>query len=115
MTEKRMLIVDDELLNKIDENRGEMSRTEFLSFIISNQFGEKESLSISQSVSSDYVSRAEYLEFTQGMKDLLRHFFDFFIKNDLKQEGQPGNGSLAELTQKLQALSASKFKPKNIK
>jgi hypothetical protein len=111
MTDKRMLIIDDELMSKIDENRGEMSRTEFLSFLISNQFGEKES----PSISSEYVSRAEYIEFTQGMKDLLRHFFEFFIKNDLKQEGQPGNGNLAELTQKLQALSASKFRPKNVK
>ncbi len=32
MSEKRMLIVDEELLNKIDENRGEMSRAEFINF-----------------------------------------------------------------------------------
>jgi metal-responsive CopG/Arc/MetJ family transcriptional regulator len=39
MSEKRMLIVDDELLSKIDENRGEMSRSEFIGFIINTQLG----------------------------------------------------------------------------
>ena len=111
MSEKRMLIVDDELMRKIDENRGEMSRNEFLSFIINHKLEENES----PAVSSEYVSRAEYAEFTQGMKDLLRHFFDFFIKDGIKAEEQPGNGDFAELSQKLQALSASKFKPRNIK
>ncbi len=111
MSEKRMLIVDDELMRKIDENRGEMSRNEFLSFLISSKLEDHES----PAVSSQYVSRAEYAEFTQGMKDLLRHFFDFFIKDGIKSDEQPGNGDFAELSQKLQALSASKFKPRNIK
>ena len=48
MTEKRMLIVDDELLKKIDENRGEMSRNEFISFLSITQLGEQsESASVS--------------------------------------------------------------------
>ncbi len=37
MTEKRMLIVDSDLVEKIDQNRGEMSRTEFLRFLIDSQ------------------------------------------------------------------------------
>jgi hypothetical protein len=82
MPEKRMLIVDDELLGRIDENRGEMSRNEFLLFLINNQMQEKES----SPTTNKYVSREEYAEFTQGMKELLRHFFDFFIKDGLKQE-----------------------------
>ena len=109
MADKRMLIVDEELLSKIDENRGEMSRAEFLSFLLNNQLEEKESPSIPL---DDYVSRQEYLEFTGGMKELLRRFFDFFVKDGLKQDAQPGNGNFAELTQKLQELSASKFKSK---
>ena len=40
MTEKRMLIVDAELLKKIDENRGDMSRTEFINFLINSQLHE---------------------------------------------------------------------------
>ena len=110
MPEKRMLIVDDELLGRIDENRGEMSRNEFLLFLINNQMQEKES----SPTTNKYVSREEYAEFTQGMKELLRHFFDFFIKDSLKQE-DPENGNFADLAQKLQSLSASRIKPKNPK
>ena len=110
MPEKRMLIVDDELLGRIDENRGEMSRNEFLLFLINNQMQEKES----SPTANKYVSREEYAEFTQGMKELLRHFFDFFIKDGLKQE-DPENGNFADLAQKLQSLSASRIKPKNPK
>ena len=40
MSEKRMLIVDNDLLNKIDQNRGEMSRSEFIEFLINSQLGE---------------------------------------------------------------------------
>ncbi len=114
MSEKKMLIVDDELMRKIDENRGEMSRAEFLSFLINSKLEDNEATS-SAVPSQQYVSRAEYSAFTQDMKDLLRHFFDFFIKDGIKADEQPGNGDFAELSQKLQALTASKFKPKNIK
>jgi len=34
MAEKRMLIVDAELVAKIDDNRGDMSRSEFINFLI---------------------------------------------------------------------------------
>ena len=111
MPEKRMLIVDDELLSKIDKNRGEISRSEFLSFLINNQLQENEP----SPGSNKYVSREEYAEFTQGMKELLRHFFDFFIKDGLKQEESPEDGNFAELAQRLQSLSTSKIKPKNPK
>ncbi len=40
MSEKRMLIVDSELLSKLDENHGEMSRVEFINFLINNQLEE---------------------------------------------------------------------------
>ena len=37
MSEKRMLIVDAEVVRKIDENRGDMSCSEFINFLIDNQ------------------------------------------------------------------------------
>lgn len=111
MTEKRMLLIDDELLSKIDANKGEMSRIEFLSFLINNQLQEEGSTP----TSNQYVSREEYIEFTQEMKDLLRKFLDSFISYDLKLGEQPKDGSFAELVQKLQSLSASGGKPKSSK
>jgi hypothetical protein len=108
MSEKRMLIVDDELLSKIDENRGELSRVEFINMLIDNQLEEKgEALSANQ-----FVSKEEYQEFTQGMKDLLRRFLDFFISYGLELGHEPKDSTFSELVQKLQSLSATGGKPK---
>jgi hypothetical protein len=112
MTEKRMLIVDDELLRKIDDNRGEMSRIEFLNFLINNQLAEEAGGVV---VSHKYIEREEFQEFTQGMKDLLRNFLDFFISYGLELGEQPKDGTFAELVQKLQTLSISGGKPKTSK
>jgi hypothetical protein len=108
MTEKRMLVIDDELLKKIDDNRGEMSRAEFIDFIINNQLQEKGGEGSSQ----QYVSREEFQEFAQGMKDLLRRFLDFFISYGLELGEEPKDHTFNELVQKLQTLSASGGKPK---
>jgi len=112
MTEKRMLIVDDELLRKIDENRGDMSRIEFINFIINTQLGQDGG---GAPVSHQYVDREEFQEFAQGMKDLLRRFLDFFISYGLELGQEPKDSTFAELVQKLQTLSASGGKPKTSK
>jgi hypothetical protein len=109
MSEKKMLIVDEDLLSKIDENRGEMTRAEFISFIINNQLEEKGESGTS---SQQYVTREEFQEFAQGMKDLLRRFLDFFISYGLELGQEPKDNTFSELVQKLQSLSATGGKPK---
>jgi hypothetical protein len=109
MTEKRMLVIDEELLNKIDDNRGEMSRAEFIAFLINNQLQEKDGEVSSQ----QYMSREEFQEFAQGMKDLLRRFLDFFISYGLELGKEPKDQTFNELVQKLQTLSATGGKPRN--
>jgi len=42
MTDKRMLIIDEATVTKIDENRGDMNRTEFINFLIDSQFQEED-------------------------------------------------------------------------
>ncbi len=111
MSEKRMLIVDADVLAKIDENRGDMSRSEFIDFLINGQLEEDgESASTNQ-----YVSKEEYQEFSQGMKDLLRRFLDFFISYGVELGQQPKDNTFSELVQKLQSLSATGGKPKTAK
>ena len=112
MTEKRILIIDDELLKKIDANRGELSRADFINLIINSQLGED---TASPAVPQNYVSREEFMEFTQGIKDLLRRFLDFFLSYGLELGKEPKDTTFTELVQKLQTLSATSGKPKNIK
>ena len=108
MTEKRMLVVDSGLLDKIDANRGEMSRNDFLSFLIDSKLGD-EGTAIS---SRDYISKEEFQEFSQGMKDLLRHFLDFFISYGMELGEERKDHTFAELVQKLQSLSSNGGKSK---
>lgn len=109
MDEKRMLIVNEEIVRKIDENRGDMDRSEFLNFLISNRLkeepvGEKE---------SDYITRDEFYEFAQGIKELLRNSLEFFISYGLEMGKEPKDEAFEELSKKLRALENSSKKAKS--
>jgi hypothetical protein len=100
MSEKRMLIVDAELVKKIDDNRGDMSRSEFINFLIESQLKE-------ESKKKDGVTREEFHQFQEGTKELLRNFLEFFISYGLELGKQPKDNEFEQLTQKLQTLGGS--------
>jgi len=97
VADKRMLIVDTEVVRKIDENRGDLGHSEFLNFLIDSQVKENAG-------NQNYVDREEFYQFAQGMKELLRNFLEFFISYGLELGKQPQDKSFAELSQKLQAF-----------
>ena len=105
MAEKRMLIVDAELVRKIDENRGDMSRVEFLYFLIDSQLKE-------ETGHENYISKEEFNQFAQGIRELLRNFLEFFISYGLELGKQPKDEAFEELSQKLQALDSKAKKSK---
>ena len=107
MAEKRMLIVDAEVVRRIDENRGDMSCSEFLNFLIDSQLKEK-------SGNQNYIDKEEFLQFAQGMKELLRNFLEFFLSYGLELGKQPQDKTFEELSQKLQALGSSANKAKRL-
>ncbi len=100
MSERRMLIVDAELVKKIDDNRGDLSRSEFIDFLINNQLEE-------ESKRHDGVSREEFHQFQEGTKELLRSFLEFFISYGLELGKQPKDKEFEQLSQRLQALGSS--------
>ena len=108
MTEKRMLIVDAEVARKIEENRGDMSRSEFLSFLIDSQLKE-------ETVPHNYVDREEFEHFARGMKELLRNFLDFFISYGMELGEEPKDRTFEELTKKLQTFASAENKTKPTK
>ena len=107
MADKRMLIVDAEVVRKIDENRGDMNRSEFISFLIDSQLKE-------ESVEQSYISKEEFYQFERGIRDLLRNFLEFFISYGLELGKQPQDKTFEELSQKLQALGHSDSKGKKL-
>jgi len=107
VADKRMLIVDAEVVRKIDENRGDMNRSEFISFLIDSQLKE-------ESVEQSYISKEEFYQFERGIRDLLRNFLEFFISYGLELGKQPQDKTFEELSQKLQALGHSDSKGKKL-
>ena len=101
MSERRMLIVDTELVKRIDDNRGDLSRSEFLDFLIESQLK-------GESKSHNGVTREEFHQFQEGTKELLRNFLEFFISYGLELGKQPKDKEFEQLTQRLQALGSSK-------
>ena len=96
MADKKMLIIDTEVITKIDDNRGDMNRSEFLNFLIDSQFKEE-----AGNKNENYVNKEEFSQFAQGMKELLRNFLEFFLTYGLELGKQPQDETLAELSQKL--------------
>lgn len=100
MTDRRMLIVEAELVSKIDENRGDLSFSEFIKFLIDNQIKEK-------SLDNNGVSREEFRQFQEGTKELLRRFLEFFLSYGLELGRQTGDEEFQELSDKLRDLGSS--------
>ena len=100
MSEKRMLIVDAELVKKIDDNRGDVGRSEFIDFLIESQFK-------GESKNQGGVTREEFRQFQEGTKELLRNFLEFFISYGLELGKQPKDKEFEQLSQRLQALGSS--------
>ena len=67
-----VMVVKDDVVKQIDENRGEMNRTEFVNYLIQYQlkecFNEKE-----------FVSKEDLRRFTAQITELLHSFLQFFI------------------------------------
>jgi len=102
MSEKRMLIVDAELVKRIDDNRGDLGRAEFIDLLIESQLKEKE-----EGKKQGDVTRAEFHQFQEGTKELLRSFLEFFISYGLELGKQPSDSEFEHLSHKLQSLGGS--------
>ncbi len=102
MPEKRMLIVELDVIRKIDENRGDMSISDFINFLIDSQ--------LKQDVNgrnNDHITKEEFRQFEQGIRELLRNFLEFFLSYGLELGKQPTDRELDKLSQKLRTLGVS--------
>jgi len=110
MAEKRMLIVDAEVLAKIDLNRGELSRIELINFLLENmpEYQEDEE-------NSQYLERSEFEDFSKEMRELLNRFLEFFISYGGQVGNQLTDFSIKDLTGKLQSISNNGSKAKSFK
>jgi len=97
MADKRMLVLPADLVNKINENRGDMSIAEFISFLIDSNLKEEEK-------QEKYATKDEVRAFSEDTKKLLKNFLDFFMSYGLEFGDESPKSGLAGLTDKLKEL-----------
>jgi len=105
--EKRMLIVDIEVAKRIDENRGDMSYSEFINYLIDSQI-HRQSTETREKVEKDnYATKDDLQHLEQSLKEVLRSFLEFFLSYGLELGKPPTTKEFAELDRRLQALGGS--------
>src|SRR4030042_5601673 len=100
MSDKRMLIVDAVAAKRIDDNRGDMSVSDFVNFLIDGQMKPN----VPEATTNNHVTKEEFLHFEQGIRDLLRRFLEFFLNYGLELGKNSTDRELERLGQKLQAM-----------
>ena len=100
MSDRRMLIVPAEVVQKIDENRGDMSQAEFIEFLINSQLQETKEKTKEQ----QYVTKEEIRVFQEDVKSLLRRSLDFFVSYGLELGKHSPKTEFEELTNRLHEL-----------
>ena len=98
-----ILVVDEALVSKIDDQRGDMSRPEYLHALIDSQL-QKNSEAQSQ---EDYITRQEFSQLTRKMGELMRSFLEFFLSCGLGLVPPSLDDCLQELEQQLKELTIS--------
>ncbi|MDD4873662.1 MAG: hypothetical protein PHE15_01630 [Dehalococcoidales bacterium] len=124
MSDKKMMIVPSGLVNKINENRGDLSQAEFIEFLINDQLGEKpkelkdttsaeieelrkEIRQFMQEVEvrqKNFVTKEEVSAFQEDTKKLMKSFLDFFIGYGIEFNKKSSTNDLKDLSKKLDEL-----------
>jgi hypothetical protein len=120
MAEKRMLILPADVVKKIDENRGDLSQAEFISFLIDNQLkangNEKQAASreeiltliesqLQETAKKQHeATREEIQAFETDIKALLKSCIDFFVSYGLELGKHSPGEEFEELSSKLAEL-----------
>jgi len=102
VAEKRMLVIDADVARKVEENRGDLSYSEFINFLVDSRLKEQADNHV-----KDFVPREEFDSFVSGMKELLRNFMEFFISYEVELGDKPDDEVFKQLSQKLKNLGAA--------
>ncbi len=92
-----IMVVKQDVVRQIDQNRGEMNRTEFVNYLIQCQLKEF-------SDPPKYVSREEFQLFARQVTELLRDFLEFFVSYGMAMGRGQHEAEIKSLSQQLQAF-----------
>jgi len=93
-----IMVVKEDVVKQIDENRGEMNRTEFVTYLIQSQLKERYN-------QHDYVKKEEFQQFTQEIMELLHNFLQFFVSYGMAMGKRQEIEDFQSLNQQLESLN----------
>jgi len=84
---KKVLVLERRLLEKIEENRGDLSKAAFIEFCIDSCLGKavdeeaeiEEEYTPRERETSIYATREELQEFKHSIRDIIRAFLEFTV------------------------------------
>jgi len=91
------MVVKEDVVKQIDENRGEMNRTEFVNHLIQCQLKECYN-------QQNYVTKEELKLFTREIMELLHNFLQFFVSYGMALGRRQQNEDIQALSQQLESL-----------
>ncbi len=92
-----IMVVKEDVVKQIDENRGEMNRTEFVNYLIQCQLKD-------HSDQNSYITKDEFQQFTGQMMELLHNFLQFFISYGMTAGRGEQDMDIQSLTQQLESF-----------
>ena len=92
-----IMVVKEDVVKQIDDNRGEMNRTEFVNYLIQCQLKERYN-------QHDYVTKEELHKFTQEITELLQNFLQFFVSYGMALGKHQQIEDLQALSQQLESV-----------
>ncbi len=99
MSDRRIVVLPAELVVKVDENRGGISRSEFIALLLDSHLGND-----NEERSPEFVTRESLSDFEKGIKELLRSFMEFFVTYSLEIGKESGDIDLESLSEKLKEV-----------
>ncbi len=92
-----VMVVKEDVIKQVDENRGEMNRSEFVNYLIQTQLREREA-------EINGVTREELGHFKQEMVALMNNFLQFFVAYGMAMGRPPKGQQFQDLTQQLDSF-----------
>jgi hypothetical protein len=92
-----IMVVKEDIVKQIDDNRGEMNRTEFVNYLIQCQLKDHGSQKKS-------VSREEFQAYTRQMTDTLHNFLKFFVSYGMSMGKALQDADVQALNKQLESL-----------
>ena len=92
-----IMVVKEDVVKQIDNNRGEMNRTEFVNHLIQCQLKEYYE-------HEEYVAREEFQRYTRQIMELLYNFLQFFISYGMAMGGGNQQEDINNLSSQLESF-----------